>query len=123
MGRMQRVNEQVKREIGMIIQRELSDPRLGFVTITGAQVSPDLKYAKIFFSVLGGTKELENAKNGLNSAKSMIRRILGANLTIRYTPELEFLYDDSIQKSDRINQTLEELNNESGKNKPDHNEA
>ena len=112
MGRIDRINQQVKREIGKILQRELGDPRLQFVTITKADVSRDLHNAKIYFSVLGGEHEVQSAQNGLEGAKGMIRRLLGQSMNMRHTPELFFIYDQSIEMSARIEETLKEIHDE-----------
>ena len=112
MGRMERINNQVKREIGKIIQRELGDPRLQFVTITEADVSRDLHNARIRFSVLGETSAVQAAKKGLESARGMIRKLLGKSMNMRHTPELFFIYDQSIEMSARIEETLKEIHDE-----------
>ena len=112
MGRIDRINQQVKREIGRILQRELGDPRLQFVTITEADVSRDLHNAKIHFSVLGKEHEVQTAQKGLEGAKGMIRRLLGQSMNLRHTPELFFIYDQSIEMSARIEETLKEIHDE-----------
>ncbi len=112
MGRMERVNPQVKREVGRIIQQELSDPRLEFVTITEADVSRDFHNAKIRYSVLGTADQVQAAKEGLEGAKGMIRRELGRSMNMRHTPELFFIYDESIEMSVRIEETLKEIHDE-----------
>ena len=112
MGRIDRVNQQVKREVGKIILRELSDPRLQFVTITEVDVSRDLRNARIRFSVLGGENEMHAAQQGLDGAKGMIRKLLGQSMSIRHTPELFFIYDQSIEMSVRIEETLKEIHDE-----------
>jgi len=112
MGRIEKVNHQVQREIGKIIQQELSDPRLQFVTITDVDVSRDLHNAKIRFSVLGGSEQVQAAQNGLDGAKGMIKRLLGKNMNLRHTPDLYFIYDQSIEMSARIEETLKEIHHE-----------
>lgn len=112
MGRIEKVNQQVKREIGRIILQELSDPRLQFVTITGADVSRDLRNARIRFSVLGEEKQMQAALQGLEGAKGMIRRLLGQSMNMRHTPELFFIYDQSVEMSVRIEETLKEIHDE-----------
>ena len=109
MGRIDRVNQQVKREIGRIIQQELGDPRVQFVTITDVDVSRDLRNAKIHFSVLGEQAQVQAAQKGLDGARGMIRKLLGQNMSIRHTPELFFIYDQSIEASIRIEETLKEI--------------
>lgn len=112
MSRIDRVNQTMKREIGRMIQRELKDPRLEFVTITRVDVSRDLHQARVYFSVLGDETRAEEARTGLNNARGMIRKLVGKNIRMRYTPDLEFIYDHSIEFSARIEKTLEELENE-----------
>jgi len=112
MGRIDRVNQQVKREIGKIIQQELSDPRLQFVTITEVDVSRDLRNAKVRFSVLGEGDQVQAAQNGLEGARGMVRKLLGQRMNMRHTPELFFIYDQSIEMSVRIEETLKEIHDE-----------
>ena len=108
MGRMEKVNQQVKREVGCIIQQELSDPRLEFVTILAATVSPDLRTAIINYSVLNTAKR-DEAQKALNSAAGAIHRILGGRLDMRNIPHLTFVYDSSIEDSFKMDQVLKEL--------------
>ncbi len=122
MGRIEKVNQQVKREIGRIIQRELSDPRLQFVTVTEVDVSRDLHNARVHFSVLGESSAVQAALEGLEGAKGMIRCELGKSMNMRYTPELFFIYDQSIEMSVRIEETLKEIHDEHEKHHPDHQE-
>jgi len=112
MERIDRVNRQVKRELGRIIQQELSDPRLQFVTITEVDVSRDLRNARVRFSVLGEKDRVQAAQQGLEGARGMIRKLLGQSMSIRHTPELFFIYDQSVEMSVRIEETLKEINNE-----------
>ena len=116
MGRMERVNEQVKREVGQIIHQELADPRLQFVTITKAIVSPDLHNAKIFFSVIGDVTKEKAAQQGLDGARGIIRRALSQRIEIRYTPELNFYFDKSIELSARIDETLQGIHDADKRN-------
>jgi len=118
MGRIEKVNNQVKREVGRIIQQELGDPRLQFVTITSADVSRDLRTARIRYSVLGEADQVQAAKASLDNARGMIRRHLGKSLKIRFTPELFFIYDESIAKSIQIEETLKEIHDEHDKRHP-----
>lgn len=119
MERIDRVNRQVKREIGRIILQELSDPRLQFVTITEADVSRDLRNARIRFTVLGEKSHVHAALEGLEGAKGMIRKLLGQSMSIRHTPELFFIYDESVEMSVRIEETLKEINDEHEENHSD----
>ena len=112
MARIDKINQQVKREVGRIIQEELSDPRLQFVTITEADVSKDLRNARISFSVLGDMSQIHAAQQALDRAKGMVRRLLGQRVELRYLPDLFFVYDQSIEMSARIEETLKEIKNE-----------
>ena len=106
--RADRVNEEMSREMSVIL-RELKDPRVksGLVTITHCDVSADLKFAKIYFSVLN--IDVNEVKKGLVSAKGFIRREIASRLNLRNTPELTFIPDDSMEKGAKINQILREL--------------
>ncbi len=112
MSRMERINQQVKREIGKIIQQELSDPRLEFVSITNVDVSKDLRNARVYFSVLGDERQKENAEKGLNGAGGTVRGFLSKKLNMRNTPELKFYYDKSIEHTSFVEETLKEINDE-----------
>lgn len=120
MSRMEKVNNQIKREIGQIIQRDLADPRLTFVTITYVDVSPDLKNAKVYFSVLGDDKALADAQRGLTGARGAIRRGVSRQMAIRHTPELNFIHDSSISHGSKIEETLKEIHNEQEEDYTDH---
>ncbi|MCA9398709.1 MAG: 30S ribosome-binding factor RbfA [Candidatus Omnitrophica bacterium] len=112
MSRMDKVNQQVRREIGLIIQQEMSDPRLQFVAITRVDVSKDLRTARVFFNVIGDSKKILDAKNALQSARGAIRRKVGQKIKMRFTPEFSFFYDDSMDIANRIEDTLKEINDE-----------
>ena len=107
--RKNRINEDMQRELPQII-RTVKDPRVnsGFVTVTHCEVSGDLKYAKIYFSVLNG--DAGEVKKGLVSAKGYIRREIAERLNMRNTPELSFISDDSIEQGDRISKILNDMN-------------
>ena len=93
--RSDKVAETIHEIICSILSRGLNDPRIGFVTITGVEVTDDLSLARIFFTVIGDDKVKKDTEAGLNSAKGFIRRDIGKKLTIRHTPELVFKYDKS----------------------------
>ena len=112
MGRIDKVNQQLKREIGNIIQRELSDPRLEFVTITSVDISRDLKHARVYFSFLGSSDQIEAAQKSLDGASGTVRKYVGGRMKMRYTPELFFIYDKSIEFSSKMDKILKEIHNE-----------
>ena len=119
MERIDRVNQEVKRVLGRIIQQELSDPRLQFVTITKVDVSRDIRNARIYFSVLGEESKVQAAQKGLEGARGMIRKLLGQSMSLRHTPELFFIYDQSVEMSVRIEETLKEINDENEEHNSD----
>jgi len=99
----------LQKEISLIIHDELKDPRLGFVTITRLELTPDLRYAKIFFSVLGKEKDYKKSKEALDSALGFIRKELSQRIKLRFAPEIVFKEDRSGEYSVRVLQILEEL--------------
>jgi ribosome-binding factor A len=108
--RTDQVGAQVQQEIMEIIRRDLKDPRIGFVSITGVRMSPDLRTARVRVSVLGDDDEQRRTLAGLRSATGLIRRELGRRLeNLRFSPELRFEIDTSIEYSVRISKTLREI--------------
>jgi ribosome-binding factor A len=105
---MRKVNELV-REVVADAVTDLKDPRIGFLTITGAETSPDLRHAVVFYSVLGSDEEKTDTAAALESARSRIQAVLGRETRLRYTPVLEFKVDPSIDEGIRINQILADL--------------
>ncbi len=114
--RVQRVAEEIKQEIGKIIHDELKDPRIGFVTITKVDLSPDLRYASVYFSVLGTKKELRDTQVGLARSAGFIRKLLGRRMKLRYTPQVTFRLDESAEYSIRISEVLEKIKNKDKSN-------
>lgn len=107
MDRTDRISEEVKKEVSAIIQNELKDPRLPkMISVTAAEVTRDLRYAKIFISVLGDESEKKNAIQGLKSAAGFIRREIGHRLKLRYTPEILFELDNSIERGVYLNKLI-----------------
>ena len=109
MARIERVNQQLKREISLIIHQELTDPRLEFVMITQVDISRDLRYAKVFFSVLGSALQCETANEALDGARGLIRKLAGERIIMRHVPELGFIYDRPLEWSASIEETLKEI--------------
>ncbi len=112
MDRMDRINQQLKEEISKIIFRDLSDPRFEMVTIIAVKTSRDIRNARVYFSVLGSASQVENVHQGLRNASGMIRRLIGQRVKLRNTPEIIFFYDDSIESSVRMEETLKEIQQE-----------
>jgi ribosome-binding factor A len=100
--RAERVGDLIKREVSQIIQYELKDPGIGFVTITAVELSSDLRHAKIFYSVLGDEKAKEGSSSALKRACGFIQHEIGKKLRLKYTPEISFLFDPSVEYGARI---------------------
>ncbi|GAB3794853.1 30S ribosome-binding factor RbfA [Virgibacillus kimchii] len=108
--RAHRVAEQMKKEMGEILTRKIKDPRVGFVTVTDVEVTGDLQQAKIFISVLGDEKEKQDTLLGLSKAKGFIRSEIGQRIRLRKTPELIFEFDEALERGNRIETILRDLN-------------
>lgn len=106
--RPERLAEQIKEEVSLIIAGEVEDPRVGSVTVTDAKLSPDLRHAKIYVSVLGNEDEVKGSLAALRHASGFIRAQLGAVLRMRHTPELHFSHDESEVRAARIEELLSE---------------
>jgi ribosome-binding factor A len=106
-GRMRRVDEAVREVLSAAITQEMKDPRVGFVTVTAVETSPDLRHARVFVSVLGDEAQRERSLDGLRAAHGFLQRRLNQELRIKHTPTLDFIYDDSVDRSLRIQSLLE----------------
>ena len=108
-NRPARVAEEFRHELGAILARGIKDPRVtGFVTITGAKMSPDLKEITVYLSIHAEEKERERTLEGLRAAATFLQREVSRNLRLRYTPHLRFVYDESVARGDRIERLLKE---------------
>ncbi len=116
--RLRRVAEQIQEEIGGMLIKGLKDPRIGFVTITGVDLSPDLSKAWVYYCTPGGEAEREQSAEGLNSAAGFIRKTLGKRLHLKNIPELQFEYDTSLDRGDRIERLLGEVRQQEGWDDP-----
>jgi ribosome-binding factor A len=103
------VAEEIQQIISVLLQRELKDPRLGFVSITQVDVTQDLKYARVHVSVMGSEEEKQQTMDALASGRGFIRREIASRMTIRQVPELQFKLDRGMEYSDRINRLLNEI--------------
>jgi len=110
--RQQRIAEFLRDEISEIIRREMRDPRLGFISITRVEVSPDLRYAKVFTSVFGSPEEQEAAITALNGASGFIRRLLKPRMHTRRIPELRFRLDRSMEYAEQVARALNALHDQ-----------
>lgn len=99
----------VRREVSDILRTRVKDPRIGFVTVTGVRMSEDLRYAKVYVSVLGDEHQRGESLKGLERATKFIRGELGRRIRMRYVPEIGFRYDNSIEYGTRIDEILRDL--------------
>ncbi len=117
MSRVEKVAEELRKEIGAIVQNELSDPRVGFITIMRVEITKDLQLAKVYFSVMGNDLQKHKAQEALESAKGFIRRLIGQRLALRLTPEIIFKLDTSVEYSIDITSKMERMKDELKKSK------
>jgi len=111
--RVGRVSEQIKKELSQIIQTELKDPRIGFITVTGVETTNDLSQSRVYLSVLGNDEQKEATLIALSKASGYLRSELGKRIKLRHTPELQFKFDSSIEYGSRIENLLSEINGDS----------
>jgi ribosome-binding factor A len=106
--RMRRVNEVMREVIGSAIATELEDPRIGFVTVTAVETSPDLRSARVHVSVLGGEAEREATLAGLSSSHGVLQATVAREMRIKRTPTLSFHYDDTPERGMRVSRLLDQ---------------
>jgi ribosome-binding factor A len=106
--RSERLGDEVRQELAGIIDRQLKDPRVGFVTVTRVRLTADLRSARVYVGVLGDEPARERSLAGLQSAVGFLRRQLGRRLRLRHTPELAFFYDEGLDATERVAQLLTE---------------
>ena len=107
-GRPQKIADLMQRELSGLLQREVRDPRVGMVTITSVDVSPDLSHAKVFFTILDKAKKDDTTK-GLQRAASFLRSQMARRMSMYTTPELRFVYDESVERGDRISRLIDSV--------------
>lgn len=108
-NRPERVAEEIRKEIALMLSEEVHDPRIGFITITKVSVSKDLRIAKVYFSMIGSEEDKKKTNEGLYHARGYLRREIGRRLKLRYFPELIFKFDDSLEYASRIEQIIKEI--------------
>jgi ribosome-binding factor A len=107
--RTEQVGDLLKEELSRLLEREAKDPHIGFVTLTDVEVTPDLRTARVYFSVLGDEQAMQESLEALERARGFLRRELSQRLTIRYVPELHFLLDRSIERGQHIANLLRQV--------------
>ena len=113
--RMIRINDEIQREAANIIRSEVKDPRIGTLTsVVKVETTSDLKYCKIFVSVLGNDEEKQEVMKGLKNAAGFIRHLLAERINLRNTPELTFKLDDSLEYAIKMDRLIKEISSEGG---------
>ena len=110
--RAERVGEQMKQEIMDIVNNKVKDPRVGFLTITDVELTNDLSHAKVYLTVLGSNKEIDNTFKALEKAKGFIKSEQGSRMRLRIIPDLTFEYDKSIEYGNKIERMIQDLHKE-----------
>lgn len=111
-SRPARVGDQIRVELADLLAREVHDPGIGFLTITGVTVTPDLQQARVHYTTLGDERARRESKRALERAAPFLRRHLGRRLRLRRVPELQFFFDQSVERQDRIERILQDLGRE-----------
>jgi ribosome-binding factor A len=117
-NRPDRVGEAIRDELSQLIAREVHDPGVGFITLTRVKVSPDLQLARVYYTTMGDAQAQRDTAKALKRAAPFLRRQLGQRIRLRRVPEVEFFYDESIARGDRIEQILQELKAEADSRRP-----
>lgn len=105
--RMRRVNEVMREVVGEAIASELDDPRIGFVTVTAVQTSPDLRSARVLVSVLGDERQRERTMAALRAAHGILQAAVNRELHLKRTPTLKFVYDEALERAQRLSELLD----------------
>ena len=104
--RIEKLQELIKQEMSKMLLTDLKDPRIGFVTVTDVEMTGDLREAKIYVSIMGGSEQVKSSLEGLNSALGFVRREIGQRVRLRFTPEISFALDTSLDYGDHIQKLL-----------------
>ncbi len=110
--RVERVAEQIREEVSQIVATEVADPGVGLVTVTRVKVTADLSLARVYWTIMGDTAQRKETAKALTRATSFVRRLLSQRLTLRRSPEVQFLFDQSVAAQDRVEEILYELKQE-----------
>ena len=115
--RIEKLQELIKQEVSKMLLMDIKDSRIGFVTVTGVEMTGDLREAKIYVSVMGNDEQIKSSLEGLNSALGFIRREIGKRIKIRFTPEISFELDKSLDYSEHIQKLLLKVQAEERRNR------
>lgn len=111
-SRPDRVGDQVRQELAELIAREVHDPGIGFLTITRVKLTPDLQQARVFYTTIGDDRQRAETAKALRRASTFLRRQIGRRLRLKHVPELQFYYDESIERQDRIERIIQDIHTE-----------
>jgi ribosome-binding factor A len=118
-NRPERVAQMVQELLGELFARGMRDPRIGLVTITGVKMSPDLREARVYWTVHGDAEQRKHTAKGLENARGFLRREIGTQLKLRMTPDLHFTYDEAIDRGERIEQLIRQVHDEKRTREPE----
>ena len=110
--RVERIQEQVREEVSQMLQTEVRDPGVGLVTVTRAKVTPDLSLARIYWTIIGDDAERKKTQKALERASGFVRHLLAERMSLRRSPEVKFIFDQSVGAQDRIEQIIQEIHAE-----------
>ncbi|MBO4779089.1 MAG: 30S ribosome-binding factor RbfA [Selenomonadaceae bacterium] len=114
--RIEKLQELIKQEMSKMLLTDLKDPRIGFVTVTDVEMTGDLREAKIYVSIMGNAEQVKSSLEGLSSALGFIRREIGQRVRLRFTPEISFALDTSLDYGDHIQKLLLQVEGDNDKN-------
>ena len=117
--RIERVAEQIREEASQILATEVADPGVGLVTVTRVKVTPDLSLARIYWTTMGDTPERKKTQKALARAAAYVRHLLSTRMTLRRSPEVVFIFDQSVAAQDRVEQILQELKQQEEARRPE----
>ena len=115
-SRPDRVGDQIRQELAELIAREVHDPGVGFLTFTKVRLTPDLQQARVYYTTIGDEKQRAETARALGRATPFLRRQIGRRLRLKHVPELQFFYDESIERQDRIERIIQEIHAERAEN-------
>lgn len=108
-SRPDRVGEEIRQELAGLISREVKDPGIGFLTITHVRVTPDLQNARVYYTTMGDDRARRETARALDRAAPFLRRQIGKRVRLRHVPQLEFFYDESVERQDRIERIVRDI--------------
>ena len=115
-SRPERVGDQIRKELSVLLAREVQDPGIGFLTITQVKMTPDLQNARVYYTLIGDEKARKDAQRALGRATPFLRRQIGNRIRLKTVPALEFFYDESIERQDRIEKIMLDIQAERAAN-------